>query len=393
MIDFLSQLKDAILNFQAKDFFDILIIAFLVYVVLKLFIKTKSIPILAGIIILVLLYGLAIFFNFPLTKNVLRSFFGMFLIILAIIFQRELRRFLGFLGVLGMRKEINLPQEETLRIITETIFHFAKNKIGALIVFPGMESIERHIEGGVYLNGKLSESLLSSIFDKNSSGHDGAVTIEGDRVKKFSVHLPLAENLEISKKYGTRHRAAIGITERSDTLCVIVSEERGLVSISRDGRIKFVSSVENLEKELRDFFEEKFPRKSAHGYKNFIKKNAVPFFVSVISALVFWFIFSYQSINIQKSFLASVEFRYLPEGSIVEDLSEPEIIVTLSGLDRDFKILDSELVKVSIDVSEMKSGWHKVIINKDLVKMPSGFSIVNIDPLSIKFKLGIGKTN
>ncbi len=293
MIDFLSRLNNAILNFQAKDFFDILIIAFLVYVVLKLFIKTRSIPILAGIIILVLLYGLAILFDFSLTESVLRSFFGIFFIILAIIFQRELRRFFGFLGVLGMRREINLPHTDILKIVAETVFHFAKKRTGALVVFPGLESIDRYTEGGFLLNGRISEQIFESIFDKNSAGHDGAVIIENDRLKKFAVHLPLTDNPQVSKKYGTRHRAAIGVTERSDALCIVVSEERGDVSVAKDGILKIVNNPSDIEVRLNNFFLERFPQKSKGGYKNFLKKNIMHMLISVSFAVIFWIIFNY----------------------------------------------------------------------------------------------------
>ncbi len=291
MIDFLSQLNDVILNFHLRDFFDIVIIAILIYAILKLFIKTRSIPILAGIIILVLLYGLAIFFNFPLTKIALRSFFGTFFIILAIIFQRELRRFFGFLGALGMRRETNLPHKNILKIVAETVFYFSKKRTGALIVFPGFESIDRYTEGGFLLNGRISEQIFESIFDKNSAGHDGAVVIENDRLKKFAVHLPLTDNPQVSKKYGTRHRAAIGITERSDALCIVVSEENGVVSVAKDGILKVVNNPSDIEVRLNNFFFERFPQKSKGGYKNFLKKNIIYILISVSFAIIFWIIF------------------------------------------------------------------------------------------------------
>lgn len=278
----------------AKDIFDILIIAGLIYIFLILFIKTKSLPILIGIITMAVLYGVAFFLNLSLTKMVLNSFFGMFLVVLAIIFQKELRRFFEFLGVLGMKKKIFVPAEDTIKMIVKTALRLAKETTGAIIVFPGRELIDRHTEGGVLLNGKISGSLLLSIFDKTSPGHDGALIIEGDRVKKFAVHLPLSENIELTKKYGTRHRAAVGLSERTDSLSLVVSEEKGIISIIRNGEMKIVSSAEDLEKKLAGFFAEKFPKKKLPNYKIFLRKNAVPMVISLGLAVIFWFAFSYQ---------------------------------------------------------------------------------------------------
>lgn len=278
---------------EAKDILDILIIAAFIYIFLILFIKARSLPVLIGVITLAALYGVAFFLNLSLTKMILKSFFGMFLIILAIIFQRELRRFFEFIGVLGMKKKIFVPAEDTIKMIAKTALLFAKEKTGAIIVFPGRELIDRHLEGGVLLNGKISRQLLLSLFDKTSPGHDGALIVEGDRVKKFAVHLPLSENIELTKRYGTRHRAAVGLSERTDSLSLVVSEEKGTILIVRNGEMKTVSSTEDIEKRLLSFFSEKFPGKKLHNYKIFLRKNIIPLTISFGLAMIFWLIFNY----------------------------------------------------------------------------------------------------
>lgn len=280
-----------------KDIFDILIIATFIYLFLILFIKTRSLPILFGVIILTILYGTTTFFNLPLTKMILNSFFGMFFIVLAIIFQRELRRFFAFIGILGIKKRNLTPTENTIKIVVETIIRFAKEKIGAIIIFPGREIVDAYLEGGVLLNGKISGSLLLSIFDQTSPGHDGAMIVEGDRVKKFAVHLPLSENIELTKKYGTRHRAAVGLSERTDALSLVVSEERGVISAVRNGEIKIISSAEELEKTLNNFFAEKFSNKKLNNYKIFLRKNIIPATISLGAAILFWLIFNYHLIK------------------------------------------------------------------------------------------------
>ncbi len=388
---FFSEIGNLAKNFQLKDFLDIAIIAVIVYIFLVLFIRTKSIRILFGVLFLVALYGLAIFLNLPLSRMFFNSFFGMFLVILAVVFQRELRKLFELIGILGMRKKILFLAENELKIVTGVASEFSRNKIGALIIFPGLEPIDRHIEGGVYLNGRISKQVLLSIFDKNSPGHDGALVVEGDKIKKFGVHLPLADNIEISKRYGTRHRAALGLSERTDALSLVVSEETGMISLARGGKLSAVKNPEELEEKLENFFKEKFPREEGGRYKKLIKRNIVPIAISLGLALVFWVAFNFQSTVVQKNFLAPVEFKNLPQNLAIENLSDSEIVLTLSGLDRDFKILDPGSLKISVDIAGMEPGWHKVLVEKEIIKKPSDFKIVKTEPVSVKFTLAAKK--
>jgi DNA integrity scanning protein DisA with diadenylate cyclase activity len=119
--------------------------------------------------------------------------------------------------------------------------------MGALIVIPGRESIERHTEGGIEIDARLSEPLLLSLFDPNSPGHDGAVVIQGSRISAFAVHLPLST---VPAGRGTRHAAALGLAERCDALCVVVSEERGTISLAREGAIRPIANEAQLAGDL-----------------------------------------------------------------------------------------------------------------------------------------------
>lgn len=386
-IIFFSEIGNLIKIFQLKDLLDILIIAVIIYVFVALFVRTKSVPILIGIIFLILLYGLALILNLPLTRMFFNSFFGVFLIILVVIFQKELRRLFEFIGFLGLKKKVSVPGYDTLGIILRAVKKLAKEKTGALIVFPGVERIDGRVDGGIILNGKISEPLFLSIFDDSSPGHDGAVIIKGDKIERFGVHLPLAENLEAVKKFGTRHRAALGLSERSDALCLIVSEERGVISLAYNGEIKNIDDEEELEKKLRDFFSDKFPGKTISNYRKLLKKNVIPICLSLGLALAFWAVFNYQPTIIQKNYLIPVEFRNLPSDFVLDNLSDSEIIVTLSGYEKDFKLLDPASVKISLDASSLKPGWHKILVAKDSIKKPSDFTVVNIEPPSVKFRL------
>ncbi len=277
-------------SFGVKDVFDILIVSALIYLAIIVLQRTKSAPIIAGIIVLFIIYSLSVFFGLALTEKIFHSIFGFLLVITAIIFQKELRRFFEIAGFIGlMRKQIPL-YEDINKTIINAIEIFIRKNIGALIVFPGQESIDRHLEGEFYLSGKISEPLLLSIFDPSSPGHDGAVIIEGDKIKKFAAHLPLAENVRAVRNFGTRHRAALGLSEVSDALIVAISEEKGTVSICRDKSFKILQNPQELKDVLDDFFEEKFPENKLATSKKWLRKNTPPIILSLVSSLIIWLI-------------------------------------------------------------------------------------------------------
>jgi len=259
------------------------------------------VSIILGVLILLLIYETGIILDLPLTKTVFKPFLSIFLIILVVIFQKELRRFLAMVGILVSRKKAILPvEEQTLGVIVQAINYFIKHRIGALIVFPGREPIERHLEGGAVLDGVVSLPLLLSIFDESSPGHDGAIIIEGNKIKKFAVHLPLAENIEAVEKFGTRHRAALGLAEISDALTVVVSQEKGNVSIAYNKNLISYNNVEEFERKIRQFLEKKFPKRKTENYKKALKENLKLMLISLAIAFFIWWLLFPQIAFVQK---------------------------------------------------------------------------------------------
>jgi len=183
LIASLSSLQTLTGNFYIADFFDVFIIAVFIYSVLLLFKQTRSFSIIIGMGMILILYGVAQVFNFYLTSLFLRSFFGVFLLVLVVIFQEELRRFFELIALWSTRqrkREKTSTSSETIDAIIQAVSSLAYRKIGALIVITGNENIQRHIEGGIVLDGVVSQELIESIFDPTSPGHDGAVIILKD---------------------------------------------------------------------------------------------------------------------------------------------------------------------------------------------------------------------
>lgn len=238
------------------EILDILTTAFILYTAFVLLKKTRSIYILRGFFGLGLFYIAAVFLNLKLTTSLFQSFISFFIIILVVLFQKEIRRFFENFTIdffiSAFAEEISVS-ETVIDIICGVVSQLAKKRRGAIIVLPGKQSIERLLEGGTALNGKISEPLLLSIFDPKTMGHDGAVIVEGDIVRKFMVHLPLAD---LNKKYpgiGTRHRAGLGLAERTDAMAIIVSEERGTITIARNNELYVVQNSLKLKEEIHKF--------------------------------------------------------------------------------------------------------------------------------------------
>ena len=378
-------------SFSWNNLFDILILALLIYIAIALIRKTRSMPILLGILAMAIVYGFSTWFDLPLTRRFFGAFFGTFVLILVIIFQKEIRRLLEIIGVWGLKRKMTIPTDLTLLSVSEAARYFVSHnshKIGSLIVFPGQEPIERFLEGGTDLNGEVSTALLTSIFDDSSPGHDGAVIIKGNKLKKFAVHLPLGENVEAVKKFGTRHRAALGLAEKTDALCIVTSEEKGTISVARDGLIFQLKDADALKEEMKSFLKNKFPERGLISYKKWILQNSINFFLSLIVALAIWLGFAYSSVNVQRNFVAPLEFKNLMENYQINEYQPQEVVITLSGKNTDFSSFDPQSLKVSISLEKiLKIGWHKILIKDQDIVLPNNFSVIKIDPQSIQVQL------
>jgi len=240
---------------------DVLITAVFIYAGLTLLRKTKSIFIFRGIAVLVVVYAMSFVLNFKLTTALFDGFFSFFVIILVVLFQKELRRFFENFSVSFFNPfadEIAPIHKESIDVIANSTKYLAKKKIGALIILSGRHQVDRFLEGGYQIDGQFSEPLLLSIFDTRTPGHDGAVVIENGLIKKFGTHLPLSDNFKRFGNLGTRHAAGLGLSERTDALVVIVSEERGTITVARGGELHIVD-LEKLKYEIKSFLDELFP--------------------------------------------------------------------------------------------------------------------------------------
>ncbi|MCX5853183.1 MAG: DNA integrity scanning protein DisA nucleotide-binding domain protein, partial [Deltaproteobacteria bacterium] len=272
-------------NLRIQDIFDIAIISIMISAVLIWFKGRASRFVFIGISLMGIIYVVARFFQLYLTTVVLQGFFAILLFILVVIFQEDLRRFFERLAILGrIRKKIvvTLPHSQIAEIIAQSVANFSRKGIGALIVIQGNDPLDRHLSGGTKLNGTVSQPLLESIFDPHSIGHDGAVIIDGNTVTQFGCHLPLSQNTGKYGILGLRHTAALGLSERSDALCIVVSEEKGTISVAGEENVREVANASALAAVLESFYTSKAPVKKLAPIALWLKENTKEKIIAIV---------------------------------------------------------------------------------------------------------------
>jgi len=374
-------------NFRILDLLDIAIISVMISALLIWFKNRATRFVFLGITLLGVIYILARFFQLYLTTVVLQAFFAILLFVLVVIFQEDLRRFFERLGLLGrFRKKIFTVTtfSESAEIIAETTAALAHKRIGALIVIQGEDPLDRHLTGGSNLDGLLSQSLLESIFDPHSIGHDGAVLVDGNRVMRFGCHLPLSANAARHGNLGLRHSAALGLSERSDAICIVVSEERGTISLAREERIQEIANASALRIELETFSAKRMPLSKPTPILNWLKKNQREKVLAIILAGILWVVFGYQRETIGRDFVVPIEYVNTPVEWVLEEPKVMEVKILLMGPTQAFQLLHPETMRVSVDLAQLRPGTQEIILTQDMIKAPSNLSVASISPGRIK---------
>jgi diadenylate cyclase len=241
------------------DVIDVAIVAYLIYKILGFIRETRALQLVKGLLILVLITVVSEQFNLYTLNWILKNTISLGVIALVIVFQPELRRALEYVG----RSKFITPQfaqmdKERVKTITAAIIKavdfFSSNKVGALIIMERETVLNDIAESGTKINAEISTELLGNIFYEGAPLHDGATIVRGDRVYAAGCVLPLTQSKTLSKDLGTRHRAGIGITENSDAIAIIVSEETGIISIAVDGKLSRFLDIKTVEKTLLNIY-------------------------------------------------------------------------------------------------------------------------------------------
>jgi uncharacterized protein (TIGR00159 family) len=388
----ITTLPEVLTNFNFSDLLDIFIVALIFYFIMLFIKQTQSYIIVNASLGLVVLFYLSKALDLGLIRQFFQPLLAFIVVILVVVFQGELRRFIRWISAptkFHFSKVLTMPLESIDSILNAVEF-MAQKKIGGLIIFQGEQNIEDLLNGGFGADAKISTHLLLSIFDSHTPGHDGAVIITRNKIRKFGVHLPLAENYEGYAKAGLRHRAGVGISEQSDVLAVIVSEERGTISISENGKIKPIESVRELRQELLDFYKEnEADELTWHNFWEYVFfKNFWTKLLSLSVASLLWFFLIFQSGIIAQEIKVPVEVRFLPKEYAVEEIGVKVVDVTVSGAQKDLENFDpTKGNQIIIDARDFKEGLNTVEITKSMINLPPYLSIKEFDPSTIKVKI------
>ena len=247
--------QNVFVGFRLIDVLDIIIVAYLVYKILGFIQETRAQQLVRGLVVLGIVFFLSDFLKLYLLNWLLRNFVTMGLFALIVLFQPELRRGLEQLGrrniVSGQFR--SLDKENAIEVVKEIVAavdDFSATRTGALIVFERETMLNDIIETGTIVDARISVRLLGNLFYEGSPLHDGAVIIRGDRIHAASCVLPLTEKKNIGRNLGTRHRAGLGVSEVSDALVIVVSEETGVISMAENGNFRRFMDLKSVEKIL-----------------------------------------------------------------------------------------------------------------------------------------------
>lgn len=243
------------------DILDILIVAFLIYELLMLTRETRASAVLKGLVMLVLASWVSDLLGLTALNWVLRNVVSNGTVVLVVLFQPELRKALEQIGrgtIHTTSRASDMEQSETIvEELTNCLLNLSRRRVGALIVIEQRIGLKDVIETGTLLNSQISAALLENIFEPNTPLHDGAVVIRGSRIMAAACILSLSEGKGISRELGTRHRAALGVTETTDAISLIVSEETGIISIARNGKLTRHLDRAALEEVLSSLYQQK----------------------------------------------------------------------------------------------------------------------------------------
>lgn len=390
-----SQLDFTLLKFgtiaehlRLADVFDILVCAVLIYAALLWLRERTSYAVAVAFLVAGGLYISARYFEMYLTLQVFRLGLPVLVIVLVVVFQDDLRRAVErFFGWRPWVKRQGNLTSEVIDTLIETVAQMADQQVGALIVLRGRESLERHCRGGILIDGLLSTPLLQSIFHASTPGHDGAIIVSGSRIERFAVHLPLSSNRKLLGASGTRHAAGLGLSERCDALIIIVSEERGTVSVANESTLSQLEVAAELRPFITTFREETDVR-VRHKPFHWVRRHLELKLASLAVASVLWLSWVSDTDSVQQSFGdIPVVLQNLPEGWEIGKVDPDKVRIWITGTERAFDFLDKDELAVKLDLSNPAKGMQSVPVSDDRLSLPSGLSLTQSEPEQIRLWL------
>jgi uncharacterized protein (TIGR00159 family) len=380
---------EALKSVSILDLVDVFLMSILIYAVLVWVKKKRAFFILTGILICGLFYLVAYQLDLFLITYMLRAFFAVILIALIVIFREELRDLFEQIALWSInrgKKTKKLPEgpNRTIEILVRTLNELSRLKYGALIVLKGKYHLARHLEGGTELMGEISYGILMSIFDPHSEGHDGAVLIDENKIVKFGCHLPLSKDFLQLHGRGTRHAAALGLAENTDALCLVVSEERGKISVAHQGRLIEIADTGHLTAILQDFYQRMAPKPLKTSWREILRKNSWEKVMALGISLSLWFVLVYESDIIHKQFSVPIEYAPLPRDMHISEIDPPKAQVTFLGPRNAFHFINENNIRLTLKLPDPRQGTQTVSLDEGGLTFPEDIKLEKIAPSLVR---------
>ncbi len=368
-----------------QDFLDIGLNVFILFRLYVLFRGSRLIHIMPMVMVLWILKGVALSAGLVVTSWAIQGIIAAAALILIIVFRDEIasvfqaRNLKTLLWGFPSRGDIT-----SLDIIAQSTFEMGKNKIGALMVFPAAKEINDIIQGGIDWDGKLSREMLLSIFWDKNPVHDGALIIKGNRISRVGVILPLSRRNDLPSRYGTRHRAGLGLAESSDCLVIIVSEESGRVTVVKENEIQDIRNMEQLKIILEGHSGKGKKRNSA------LWKNMFEYGTSALVCLTLvtgiWFGLS-RGRETLKTVVVPLEYTDIQKDFEIIESSTNTVTLHLGGSVPLLKSLGPEKIKIILKLNAASAGENIYTVSSKNILLPPGVHLKKVEPSSVTLVL------
>lgn len=377
-------------GFRFVDALDILIVSLLCWVALAWVREARARVALGGVAAVLGCFGLASWLDLRLTIQLFQGFMAIGALVLVVVFQDDLRRFFEGITLWVVRNATPRPSNDVLDELGELCFSLARLRVGSIFVFPGREPLDRLLDGGHYLDGRVSEPLLRSLLDTATPGHDGAIVIRGGKVTRFGVHLPLSTEWSEIGAGGTRHAAALGLAERSDAFAIVLSEERGEVSVAWRGRLTRVESPDALRALIEKFLERTARRRREPWIASRLglaRRHWREGLAATALASGLWIHTGPGATLDRSSRAVPVVVDNVPEGYRIEAIEPPVVDVEFEGKRRDFVMAPAAEFQVRVDADLVDQGRRTFVVEPEQVDHPPELEIVRLEPIKVRLRV------
>jgi uncharacterized protein (TIGR00159 family) len=372
-----------------RDIVDILFLTIVAYQLYVWFRESRALRVIIGLVALGGIYSIAKFWDLFLTTWVFQILWQVLLILLLILFQAEIRQVLEKVSPMRyLRSRRRVFQKTFARELTQTLFEMAADQTGALIVLARNDNPSEFVRAGHTIMAIPEAALIKSIFNRYAPAHDGAIVIAQDRITQMGCILPLSEDENLPEKYGTRHRAALGLSEVTDAICLVVSEERSEVATVIEGKIVTWQDPDALVGHLSKIFGG--PEIRVPDLKSFLKGVFVENWRTKLSALalvtIAWLVLASQQ-EAELTMTTPVQHTNITSNLMLGPGSTPTVDLTISGRRNTIRSLREQDVQVSVDLGGIEPGRHLIKVSAKNIFLPFGVQIDRVAPQKIMVNL------